>query len=118
MFPKAPPTKTRSPRAAHKAFDVTLAGNKCYTIIAFSPPGNISDVDLHLLVPPFYNMDAGHDDMNEQRRRHRQSPRADLPVHADPHPLSRRRLRETGPRPGRGAGLLQEQVSRRNLADF
>ncbi len=50
---------------SHKAFDVTLQGNKCYTIIAVSPPGQITNIDLHLLVPPFYNMDAGHDDSND-----------------------------------------------------
>jgi len=64
MLPEGAAYKDTVAAGGHKAFDVTLAGNKCYTIIAFSPPNNISDVDLHLLVPPFYNMDAGHDDSN------------------------------------------------------
>jgi hypothetical protein len=64
MLPEGAAYKDSVGSGAHKAFDVTLAGNKCYTIIAYSPPGNISDVDMHLLVPPFYNMDAGHDDSN------------------------------------------------------
>ncbi len=65
MLPEGAPYKDSLATGAHKAFDVTLAGNKCYTIIAFSPPNNISNVDLHLLVPPFYNMDAGHDDSTD-----------------------------------------------------
>jgi hypothetical protein len=65
MVPEGAPYKDTIATGAHKAFDVTLAGNKCYTIIAFSPPNNIRDVDIHLLVPPFYNMDAGRDDMND-----------------------------------------------------
>lgn len=64
MIPEGAAYKDTLTAGGHKAFDVTLAGNKCYTIIAYSPPNNIADVDLHLLVPPFYNMDAGHDDSN------------------------------------------------------
>lgn len=48
----------------HKSMLVTLQGGKCYTFIAFSPPGQVTNVDLHLLTPPFYNMEAGHDDTN------------------------------------------------------
>jgi hypothetical protein len=65
MLPEGAAYKDTVAANGHKAFDVTLAGNKCYTIIAYSPPGNISNVDVHLLVPPFYNMDAGHDDAND-----------------------------------------------------
>jgi hypothetical protein len=65
MLPEGAAYKDSLTPGGHKAFDVTLAGNKCYTIIAYSPPGNVSNVDLHLLVPPFYNMDAGHDDSND-----------------------------------------------------
>ena len=65
MLPEGAAYKDSVASGGHKAFDVTLAGNKCYTIIAYSPPGNVSNVDLHLLVPPFYNMDAGHDDSND-----------------------------------------------------
>lgn len=62
MIPEGAPYKDTLAAGAHKAFDVTLAGNKCYTIIAYSPPGNVTDVAVHLLVPPFFNMDAGRDD--------------------------------------------------------
>lgn len=65
MLPEGAAYKDTLTPGSHKAFDVTLAGNKCYTIIAYSPPGGVTNVDLHLLVPPLYNMDAGHDDSND-----------------------------------------------------
>lgn len=65
MLPEGAAYKDSLAPGSHKAFDVTLAGNKCYTIIAYSPPGQVTNVDLHLLVPPLYNMDAGHDDSND-----------------------------------------------------
>jgi hypothetical protein len=65
MVPEGAPYKDTLMANSHKAFDVTLQGNKCYTIIAYSPPGQVTNIDLHLLVPPFYNMDAGHDDSND-----------------------------------------------------
>jgi len=65
MLPEGAAYKDSLTPGSHKAFDVTLAGNKCYTIIAYSPPGQVTNVDLHLLVPPLYNMDAGHDDSND-----------------------------------------------------
>jgi hypothetical protein len=65
MLPEGAAYKDSLAVGSHKAFDVTLAGNKCYTIIAYSPPGQVTNVDLHLLVPPLYNMDAGHDDSSD-----------------------------------------------------
>jgi len=62
MTAEGAPYKDTLATGSHKAFDVTLAGNKCYTIIAYSPPGNVSALSLHVLVPPFYNLDAGHND--------------------------------------------------------
>jgi hypothetical protein len=38
---------------------VTMAPGKCYTFIALSPPGQIQDLDLKLMAPPFYNVEAG-----------------------------------------------------------
>ncbi len=46
---------------AHQSELVSLQGGKCYTIVAFSPPGQVTNIDLHLLLPPFYTMEAGHD---------------------------------------------------------
>jgi hypothetical protein len=45
---------------------VTLAPGKCYTIIGFSPPGNVTQFDLKLMTPPFYNVEAGHSDPKDK----------------------------------------------------
>ena len=45
----------------HLSFMVPMQGGKCYTLIGFSPPGQIKNVDLNLLAPPFYNVLAGQD---------------------------------------------------------
>jgi hypothetical protein len=45
----------------HLSFMVPMQGGKCYTLIGFSPPGQIRNVDLNLLAPPFYNVLAGQD---------------------------------------------------------
>jgi hypothetical protein len=38
----------------------TLQAGKCYTIVGFSPPGAVQDVDLNLLTVPFNTL-AGQD---------------------------------------------------------
>jgi hypothetical protein len=45
----------------HLAFTVTMQPGTCYTIIGYSPPGQVKNLDLHLLAPPFYNLMAGQD---------------------------------------------------------
>jgi len=37
---------------------VTMAPGKCYTFVAFSPPGNVTQLELKLMTPPFYNVEA------------------------------------------------------------
>ena len=37
---------------------VTMAPGKCYTFVAFSPPGNVTQLELKLMSPPFYNVEA------------------------------------------------------------
>lgn len=37
---------------------VTMAPGKCYTFVAFSPPGNVTQLELKLMMPPFYNVEA------------------------------------------------------------
>lgn len=44
---------------------VSMQAGKCYTIVGFSPPGAIRDVDLQLLAPPFYTMSAGQDSSHD-----------------------------------------------------
>lgn len=47
----------------HKQVVLTLQGGKCYTIIAASPIGQITNLNITLLAPPFYNTSAGTDNM-------------------------------------------------------
>ncbi|HWL87300.1 MAG TPA: hypothetical protein VNO21_15960 [Polyangiaceae bacterium] len=62
MQPEGQMAKDSMQENAHKEMLVTLTGGKCYTIIGFSPAGQIRNLDLHLLSPPFYNVQAGQDD--------------------------------------------------------
>jgi hypothetical protein len=47
----------------HSQFIINMAPGRCYTIIGFSPQGQITDLDLNLLAPPIYTMLAGQDGM-------------------------------------------------------
>ena len=65
MQPEGQMAKDSLQAGGHKEMMITLQGGKCYTIIGFSPPLQVTNLDLHLLAPPFYNSDAGHDDTND-----------------------------------------------------
>ena len=65
MTPEGNLVKDTLAADAHRTELVTLAGGKCYTIVAFSPAGQVTNVDLHLLLPPFFNMEAGHDNESD-----------------------------------------------------
>jgi hypothetical protein len=45
----------------HLEMSVTLAPGKCYAVVGYSPSGEIQDLDLHLLTPPFFTFMAGED---------------------------------------------------------
>jgi hypothetical protein len=47
-----------------KDVTLTLSGGKCYTIIGASPLGQIQNLNITLLAPPFYNVNAGTDNMS------------------------------------------------------
>ncbi|WP_394827603.1 hypothetical protein [Pendulispora albinea] len=62
MQPEGQMAKDSLRENEHKTMLVTLTGGKCYTIIGFSPAGQVRNLDLRLLSPPFYNVQAGQDD--------------------------------------------------------
>ncbi|WP_394841470.1 hypothetical protein LZC95_30900 [Pendulispora brunnea] len=62
MQPEGQMAKDTLQENGHKAMVVTLTGGKCYAIVGFSPSGQIRNLDLHLLAPPFYNVQVGKDD--------------------------------------------------------
>jgi hypothetical protein len=61
MQPEGQIAKGNLAEGGHLEFMVPMTGGKCYTLIGFSPPGGIQNVDLNLLAPPFYNVMAGQD---------------------------------------------------------
>ena len=65
MQPEGQMAKDQLAENGHKEMMISLQGGKCYTIIGFSPLGGIRNLDLHLLAPPFYNIQAGQDDSTD-----------------------------------------------------
>ena len=45
----------------HLTWSVTMTPGKCYAVVGYSPSGEVQDLDLHLLAPPFFSMLAGED---------------------------------------------------------
>jgi hypothetical protein len=66
----------------HFSFTYTLNAGTCYTVVGYSPPGQVQDLDLYLLAPPFYNP-AIPGGIAGQDTTHNNTPT----VGAAPHPL-------------------------------
>ncbi len=65
MAPEGQMAKGTLQEGGHSQFLMTLMPGKCYTIVGFSPSGQIKDLDLNLLAPPFFTLLAGQDGMND-----------------------------------------------------
>ena len=63
MTPDGQIAKGTLQTGGHSQFILNMSPGRCYTIIGFSPQGQITDLDINLLAPPFYNMLAGQDGM-------------------------------------------------------
>jgi hypothetical protein len=61
MQPEGDELKQSLSEGQHAVMMVTLTGGKCYTVVGFSAPGAVKDLDLNLLAPPFYVTLAGQD---------------------------------------------------------
>jgi hypothetical protein len=61
MQPEGSQAKGQLAEGGHLEFMVPMQAGKCYTLIGFSPPGQVRNLDLNLLAPPFYNLLAGQD---------------------------------------------------------
>lgn len=61
MTPEGQMAKDQLAADGHKEMLITMQAGKCYTIVGFSPAGQIKDLDLRLLAPPLYNLQAGQD---------------------------------------------------------
>lgn len=60
MAPEGAAGRETLAEGAHFNMLVTLQPNRCYSFFAFSPPGQVSQIEIKLLAPPFYNVEAGH----------------------------------------------------------
>ncbi len=60
MDPEGAPGRATLKEGEHFNMLVTMQPGRCYTIIGFSPDGQVSQLDLKLLAPPLYNVEAGH----------------------------------------------------------
>jgi hypothetical protein len=61
MQPEGDEMKQSMTQGQHAVMMVTLQAGKCYTLVGFSAPGAVQDVDLNLLAPPLYMTLAGQD---------------------------------------------------------
>jgi hypothetical protein len=61
MQPEGDELKQNLTEGQHAVMMVTLQAGRCYTIVGFSAPGAVKDLDLNLLAPPFYMTLAGQD---------------------------------------------------------
>lgn len=53
------PGRATLTEGGHFAMMITLQPNRCYTIIANSPPGSVEQLDMKLYAPPLFNVQAG-----------------------------------------------------------
>lgn len=59
MAPEGPPGRaTLNPSGTFNMI-VNLQPGKCYTVIALSPPAQVTQLEVKLMLPPLYNMEAG-----------------------------------------------------------
>lgn len=61
MDPDGPPTKQALQEGGKTNVVVTLQPGRCYGIVAVASPGGISDIDMQLMMPPFFTVQAGKD---------------------------------------------------------
>jgi hypothetical protein len=61
MLPDGPIAKGTLQEGGHLEMMATLVPGKCYSVVGFSPSGGVTDLDLHLLPPPVYNILSGED---------------------------------------------------------
>jgi hypothetical protein len=61
MQPEGEQLKQNLTEGQHAVMMVTLQAGKCYSILGYSPPGGVKDLDLNLLAPPFFLTLAGQD---------------------------------------------------------
>jgi hypothetical protein len=61
MQPEGDMIKQTLTEGQHAVAMITLQAGKCYTLVGFSAPGAVKDLDINMLAPPFYMTLAGQD---------------------------------------------------------
>jgi len=61
MDPEGTPMKQTVKEGETFPMTVTLTAGKCYAIVAVSPKDNVGDIDMKLLMPPFFTMEVERD---------------------------------------------------------
>jgi len=59
MEKEGQPGRATLKEGEHFSMMINLAPNRCYTIIANSPPGSVEKLDVKLYGPPLFNVEAG-----------------------------------------------------------
>ena len=66
MEKEGQPGRATLKEGEHFSMMVNLAPNRCYTIVANSPPGAVEKLDLKLYGPPLFNIEAGKSGPNDK----------------------------------------------------
>jgi hypothetical protein len=59
MSPEGAAGRATLAEGGHFSMMVTMAPNRCYTVVGFSPLGQIQTLDIKLMAPPLFNVVAG-----------------------------------------------------------
>jgi hypothetical protein len=70
----------------HYVWPLSLPPGKCYAIVGWSPTGEVQDLDLHLLAPPFFSSITGEDVTDDNMPVVGGGPNPMCPVTASPMP--------------------------------
>lgn len=68
MTPVGTPGRATLTEGEHFGMMVNLEPNQCYTAIGFSPTGQVTELDLKLMAPPLFNVQAGASGANEKNQ--------------------------------------------------
>lgn len=68
MTPVGAPGRATLTEGEHFGMMVNLEPNKCYTVLGFSPTGQVTELDLKLMAPPLFNIQAGASGANEKNQ--------------------------------------------------
>lgn len=66
MTPEGAPGHATLAENEHFGMLVTMQPNRCYTVIGFSPPGQVSNLEIKIMAPPLYNMQVAASGANDK----------------------------------------------------